>query len=145
MPKDFDGLDIEVGITLNRLSKQLAAAEARMVKTASKMERDFAKANDRSASSFRKVNMAIGRVEMSAARLGGVLAGALSVREITRYADAWTVAGNKIAAASQVTGTQARSLSELNDIADETRSGIEETVDLYAKLLRATKGVARDK
>lgn len=76
------------------------------------------------------------------APLSGVAA-ALSVREIGRYADAWTVAQNKINAASQIAGMQGRSLEDLNKIADNTRSGISETVDLYAKLLRSTAGVAK--
>ncbi|KAB0538467.1 tape measure domain-containing protein [Pseudochrobactrum saccharolyticum] len=68
---------------------------------------------------------------------------ALSVREVARYADAWTVAGNKLAAAGQVASMQARSLEDLNKIANDTRSGISETADLYAKLMRSTKGVAQ--
>ena len=68
---------------------------------------------------------------------------ALSVREVARYADAWTTAGNMMASASQISGMQARSLEGLNEIANETRSGISETVDLYAKLMRSTAGVAK--
>ncbi|SDI95748.1 tape measure protein [Salipiger marinus] len=76
------------------------------------------------------------------APLAGIGA-ALSVREVARYADAWTVAGNKIAASAQIAGTQARSLEDLNKIADDTRSGLAETADLYSKLLRSTAGVAK--
>ena len=76
------------------------------------------------------------------APLAGIGA-ALSVREVARYADAWTVAGNKIAASAQIAGTQARSLEDLNKIADDTRSGLSETADLYSKLLRSTAGVAK--
>lgn len=36
-----------------------------------------------------------------------------------------------------------RTLSELNEIARATRSGLSETADLYAKLLRSTAGVAK--
>lgn len=76
------------------------------------------------------------------APLAGIGA-ALSVQEVARYADAWTVAGNKLASAGQVAGMQARSLQDLNKIANDTRSGISETADLYAKLMRSTKGVAQ--
>ncbi len=143
MADNFDGLEAEIGITLNKLTRQLATAEARMVKTASKFERDFEKANNKSAASFRHIDMAIGRTGRVAGQMGAILAGAFSARQIQQYADEWTTAANKIAAASQVAGTQARSMSELNDLADSTRSGLTETVDLYAKLLRATKGVAK--
>jgi len=137
------GLEAEIGITLTRLTRQLAAAEARMLKTAKKMETDFTRANARSAKSFAVQDAAIARTMGGIGRLGGAVTAALSVREIQRYADTWTEAENKIAAASQVAGRQARSLTELNDIADDTRTGIRATVDLYAKLLRATKDVAK--
>jgi tape measure domain-containing protein len=73
----------------------------------------------------------------------GAIASTLAVREVIQYADAWTTAGNKLAAASEVAGRQARSLEDLNKIANDTRSGITETADLYAKLLRSTKDVAK--
>jgi tape measure domain-containing protein len=137
-----DGLEVEIGISLQRLTQQLARAEGRLTKTAKKWERDFQKANTKAGASFKSVDRGIDRTSQSLSRLRNVLAGALSVREVQRFADTWTVAGNKVAAASEVAGRSGRSLSELNDIATETRSGITETVDLYAKLLRATKGVA---
>ena len=71
------------------------------------------------------------------------IAGVMATREVMQYADAWTIAGNKLAAAGEVAGMQARSLNDLNEIANATRSGITETADLYAKLLRSTKGVAQ--
>jgi tape measure domain-containing protein len=71
------------------------------------------------------------------------LAAGLGTREITRYADAWTEAGNKIRAASEIAERQGRSTEQLNDIATRTRTGLIETVDLYAKLLRSTANVAK--
>lgn len=140
---DNKGLNAEVGITLGKLSRQLALAEARMIKTAKRGEAAFNRSTARSAASFKKIDAAVERSSLRIGRLGGILSGALSVREIQRYADAWTVATNKIDAASEIAGRQGRSLSDLNDIATETRSGIAETADLYAKLLRATAGVAK--
>lgn len=72
------------------------------------------------------------------------LAGAFAVDKIKDYADAWTTAGNKIAASAVVSGRSARSLDDLNKIATDTRSGLTKTVDLYAKLLRATASVAKN-
>jgi hypothetical protein len=43
----------------------------------------------------------------------GPLAGTLGAREVIRFADAWDVAGNKIAAAGQVAGIRGRGLDEL--------------------------------
>ena len=141
MPKN-SGLNVEVGITLNKLLKQLNRAEARTVKTAKRMEDQFNRSTKRSAQGFKRIDRAVAKSSVSLNRFGGILAGALSVREIQRYGDAWTVAQNKIAAAGQVAGLAGRDLASINDIADRTRSGIAETADLYAKLLRATKGVA---
>ncbi|TIL91467.1 MAG: hypothetical protein E5Y73_17470 [Mesorhizobium sp.] len=72
----------------------------------------------------------------------GVLGG-LAAREIANYADVWTEAGNKIRAAGEISGMQTRPLKALNEIATKTRSGLTETVDLYAKLVRASDGVAK--
>lgn len=66
----------------------------------------------------------------------------IGVNEIKDYADAWTSAGNKIRAASEITGMQTRSLEELNDMANKTRSSFQATVDLYAKLVRSSSKVA---
>lgn len=69
-------------------------------------------------------------------------AGGLGAQTVLQYADAWTVAANKIRAAAEISGVQVRSLEELNDIARKTRSGFTETADLYAKLTRAAGNVA---
>ena len=39
-------LEVQIGVTLNRLSRQLAQAEARFTKAAQKVERDFNRSND---------------------------------------------------------------------------------------------------
>lgn len=49
-----DGLEVEVGITLNKLVRQMAAAEARMRKTANKMQEDFDGANKNVTQGFQK-------------------------------------------------------------------------------------------
>ncbi|OAN86070.1 hypothetical protein [Sulfitobacter geojensis] len=50
--RDNAGLEAEIGISLGKLTKQLAAAEARMVKTAKKYETDFANANRKVSKQF---------------------------------------------------------------------------------------------
>lgn len=76
-------------------------------------------------------------------RFAGAAGVALAANEVRQYADAWTEAGNRIKAAESISGKQARSLSDLNKIAADTRSGISETAELYAKLLTSTKDVAK--
>lgn len=121
---------------LRRLERTTDASFRRQQQSVQNLDQTLTKVS-RTATS---VGVAINRnVTNSFTALGA----ALGVREIARYADAWTVAGNKIAAAGQITGRQTRSLSEINDIARETRTGITATADLYAKLLRSTGNVAK--
>lgn len=72
-----------------------------------------------------------------------VLGVSVAANEIRRYADSWTLMNNKIAAASQSSGMQARSLSDLKKGADNARAGIEAYTDLYARIMRNSKGVAK--
>jgi tape measure domain-containing protein len=121
------------------LAVKSAAFEAGFKRAGTTVERESARIS-RATAGAEKAMSSLG---VAASRLGGAFAGALAGREIIRYADAWTEAGNKIAAAGQIAGRQGRSLQALNDIATETRSGLTETVDLYAKLLRSTTDVAK--
>ncbi len=82
-----------------------------------------------------------GMAQSLIAPLAGVGA-AIGTREIMSYADAWTRAGNLIAAAGQVAGRSGRSLEGVNQIAQDTRAGFSETAELYARILRSTAGVA---
>jgi len=68
---------------------------------------------------------------------------ALSTREIIRYADAWTQAGNMIGAAAQSAGVQTRSLEDLRRGADGARTSLETYADLYARMIRSASGVAK--
>lgn len=72
-----------------------------------------------------------------------VLGIGVAANEMKNYADSWTRMGNKIAAASQSSGVQARSLIELRQGADNARSSLDEYVDLYARIMRNSKGVAK--
>lgn len=136
MATDIEKLVVQLSADIKGFEKQLAKANGVSNKQFNAVERRARQMNKNLdgifARSFRGLT----------APVAGIGA-ALGTREIARYADAWTTAGNKIAAASQVAGRQGRSLIELNDIARSTRSGISETADLYAKLLRSTAGVAK--
>lgn len=61
----------------------------------------------------------------------------LAVREAGRLADAYTEAGNKIAAAETIYKGQLATQAELADLAKETRAEYGATVDLYSRLARA--------
>lgn len=95
-------------------------------------------------SRFQKMSGNINRSFQDSLKGAVALAGtAISAREIQQYADAWTEAGNKIAAAGSIAGVQGRSLGELRQGADGARTSFETYVDLYAKLIRSASAVAK--
>ncbi|MFC3206882.1 tape measure protein [Aquamicrobium soli] len=126
-----------------QLSADFKAFERGMARAQGVSNRQF-NAIERRA---RLLDSRLGAIGKSAARnliapISG-LGAALGTREIARYADTWTEAGNKIRAAGQIAGVTTRSLNGIKDLANETRSGFAETADLYAKLIRSASGVAK--
>ena len=98
--------------------------------------------NARNSASFDKLNASMRTSLGGLNSVLGPVIGTLGVREIIRFSDAWTEAGNKIAAAAQVSGQQARSLDELKNSANDARQEFGDYVDLYALLLRVSPNVA---
>lgn len=68
----------------------------------------------------------------------GALTAALGVNQLKTYADAWTSAANKIAAAGEETSRVAAMQSNLADMAIRSRAEFAATVDLYTGLTRST-------
>jgi type II secretory pathway pseudopilin PulG len=58
---DDPGLDVQIGLTTQRLAKQLADVEARMIRTAQRSEKAFTQSNTRVAQSFNQVSQAANR------------------------------------------------------------------------------------
>ncbi len=133
----------------------VATIEARFAKFEKDMQRVVGTAEKRMRQVERGISGAMERAERSTARAvsgmernlsrvgkammigGGVGGTALISRQIARLADDWTRAGNKIAAAGIPTDKVEGQLQVLADLANRSRSGINETVDLYARLSRA--------
>lgn len=78
MAADGGGLNVEIGLTLNRLVAQLAQAEARMIKTAKAGEKAFTDANGRAAASFTKIDKAVQNTSAQMRSLGQSSGGARS-------------------------------------------------------------------
>ena len=136
MPDDLERLIVQFSADMKGYEKEMRKFRKISQREARAVEKRF-KTLDRRLNT---VGRNIGR------SLTGGLTGigaVLSTREVTRYADAWTSAKNKIAAASQISGLQARSLEDVEKIANDSRSGISATVDLYARLLRSSKLVTK--
>jgi hypothetical protein len=80
---DNADLNVEIGLTVSRLAKQLSDAEARMVRAATKSEQAFERSNRNAAASFRQVDAAasrtLGNIDRIAAsaqqRVSGIFSG----------------------------------------------------------------------
>ncbi|WP_320188260.1 tape measure protein [Agrobacterium rosae] len=141
--QDLESLVVQLSADIKKYENALAKARGETQRQANQIERRFLAMNAKIEKSF--VGMG-GRISSSldgALRSTVALAGtALSIREISAYADAWTQAGNMIRAAATSAGVQARSLNELKEGANDARTDLGAYVDLYARLIRSASGVA---
>ncbi|PWK65875.1 tape measure protein [Aminobacter sp. AP02] len=136
MATDLERLVVQLSADFKSFEKGLARAQG-------VSNRQFSAIEARA----RKLNTNLDSIGRQAANsliapLSGIGA-ALGVREIARYADTWTEAGNKIRAAAQIAGVSTRSLDVLKDSANAARADFSTYVDLYAKLIRSASGVAK--
>lgn len=83
-------------------------------------------------------------LERKASTSLAAIGAAVGTKELMGLSDTWTTLKNKVAAVSQSTGMQARSMSDLVKGADDARSSIESYTDLYAKLMRSSSGIAKN-
>lgn len=134
MATDLERLVVQLSADVKGYQNALNRAQGITNRQARAIESRFNKMNQNISSSFKNT------LSNSVATIGG----ALGVAEITRYADAWTEAGNKINAAAQSAGVQARSLEELTKGANEARSSLTDYADLYARLIRSASNVAKN-
>lgn len=96
---------------------------------AKKIESTFSQAAEGISSKFR----------LMATSAAGALTAALGVSKLREYADEWTAAGSKIAAAGEELDNVAQRQSQLTDLANRSRTSLSSVVDLYSGLTRSTK------
>lgn len=135
MATDLEKLLVQLSADIKGYERAMQRAAGVMNKQAREIENRWRRANTNMDAISRNMARSI------VAPLAGVGA-ALGTRQIASYADAWTRAGNLIAAAGQVAGRSGRSLEGINQIAQDTRGQFDATAELYARLLRSTAGVA---
>ncbi|WP_314139865.1 tape measure protein [Buttiauxella noackiae] len=75
----------------------------------------------------------------SLSRVAAALTAALSVQQVAQYADAWVTVNNKLANAIRPSEQLADVTQRVFDISQQTRSSLEATATLYARLERATR------
>ncbi|MBK0031703.1 tape measure protein [Erwinia sp. S43] len=127
MPENAGGIyyDIEMDV------RGLLTAQQRVNQRLDLMERGF-------DSTTRAVN----DTERSMTSLTGVavaLSAALSVRQVSEYADAWATVNNKLANSLRPNEQLAEVTERVFNITQQTRGSLDATASLYARLERATR------
>lgn len=136
-------IEVEIGITLNKLAQQLARAEARMAKTAKKMEGDFAKGfgdANKGAQAFagnglRQVSMQLSQVAQQGSATGNYLQ-ALAIQ----LPDIGLAFGTIGIAAGVAAGALLPVVSNLIGVADEGKKA-DDAAKAFNSTISQIKGV----
>lgn len=91
---------------------------------------------------FDSTTRSINNTERSMSSLSGVavaLATALSVKQVSEYADAWATVNNKLANSLRPNEQLAEVTERVFNITQQTRGSLDATASLYARLERATR------
>lgn len=102
------------------------------------MEKQSGKA-DASLSKLERQAASTGSTFGTLSRVAAAVTAALSFREVMSYADAWTTLNNKLANAVRANETLADVTERVFQITQDTRSSLNGTATLYARLERATR------
>ncbi|HFR4130447.1 TPA: tape measure protein [Raoultella ornithinolytica] len=92
--------------------------------------------------SVNRTERSIGSMERTMSSLSGVAKGllaALSVQQVSSYADAWTELNNKVSNSVRTGETQAEVMQRIFDVSQATQSSLNGTATLYARLERGTR------
>lgn len=92
--------------------------------------------------SVTRTERSISSMEGAMSRLSGVAKGlfaALSVQQVSSYADAWTELNNKVANSVRTGETQTEVMQRIFDVSQATQSSLNGTATLYARLERGTR------
>ncbi|HHL0154145.1 TPA: tape measure protein [Klebsiella quasipneumoniae subsp. quasipneumoniae] len=91
---------------------------------------------------FDSTTRAVNNTERSMSSLSGVavaLAAALSVKQVSEYADAWATVNNKLSNSLRPNEQLADVTERVFNITQQTRGSLDATASLYARLERATR------
>lgn len=129
MAQDLERLTVQLSADIksyeNAMKKAVGVTNAR----AREIEKRYQSMNA-------SVNGAFGRATTAGV---AALGGALSVREVARYADAWTAAKNSLAVAGVVGAEQVAILDQLYNSAQRNSTPIGALADLYGKAAMSAK------
>lgn len=136
MAESDDDLAINVGVSMQKLNRQLARVEADFHKAAKRQENAFRKANEKAAKDFDKLrdsaNRSLGGIRMPGlSGLGAGLGAALSARELVRMTDTWTDLSSRVGLAVGEMSRAPEIMSRISDMARRTYSSLESTAESY--------------
>lgn len=138
MAEEVGGIVYEVGIDTSQL-----AAGSREIES---MLNDLSGNMGRIEASVNRTERSISSMEGTMSSLTGVAKGllaALSVQQVGAYAQAWQDMSNKLSNAVRDSAPPFETLADVTnrvfDIAQKTRSGLDATATLYARLERSTR------
>lgn len=146
MAGDEERLVVALEARVRDFEKQMQSAERRASQTYDRMrrgsqtatrqmERDMIGATTRINQALATTSTKIGSFSKAFA---GVAVGALSVREVIAYADAWTSAKNSLAVAGVVGRDQVKVLDALYQSAQKNAAPVQALADLFGKAAQAS-------
>ena len=134
MAEEVGGIVYEVGIDTSQLAAGSREIESMLNSLSGNMGRLEASVN--------RTERSMGSMERTMSSLSGVAKGllaALSVQQVSSYADAWTELNNKVANSIRTGETQAEVMQRIFDISQSTQSSLNGTATLYSRLERGTR------
>lgn len=139
MAVDIERLVLEMQADVRKFENALNRSNQLSDRRLTSIERRF----DASA---RRVSRSAGRMADDVRTAVAGIAVAALAKEVGSYADAWTLAENKLASAGVASDRLAQTQERLVGLALDTRTSLESTVDLYARLTRSTQelGVSQE-
>lgn len=134
MAETVGGIIYEVGIDTSQLAAGSRELQSMLNGLSGNMGRLEASVN--------RTERSMGAMERTMSSLSGVAKGllaALSVQQVSSYADAWTELNNKVANSVRTGETQAEVMQRIFDVSQATQSSLNGTATLYSRLERGTR------
>ena len=123
MPTEIELLEIRMEANTKRISNDLK-------KTVGLIDKSMNRIEQRTNKAERNIKRALS----SAFSVAGSLGVYLSVGQVTRYADSWTLVQNAITATEELTGVALKNREELLDLSERSRSDLQATTQLYTRV-----------
>lgn len=133
-----DVVAVEIQARVQGAQRNVASYDRAFTSHMANLRRQAGLAENAVGSSMDNMSASVGRMSSTVRRAVSALAIGIAAREVVMYADAWTEAGNKIAAAGTPLEAQQGRLQDLARVAIDTRSEFGATATLYARLGIAT-------